>query len=161
MGMFMTYTNTPALCASVYRPKHICWAVSQHVNIPVPAQPYKHVFRSVINCMSAFDLWYLHLYSVSTIKLPKCVQYTAPLSILTIFNRMENNYTGTELNYNQWDKWGHHKDTSNKDLMTCFDCNKQIFSTRTTLSACSGEPNRQFFLATARIFMSTALMPVF
>lgn len=41
---------------------------------------------------------------------------------------MESNYTEAELEYNDhWDKWGHHKDTSNKDLTTCFDLTS-IFS---------------------------------
>lgn len=54
---------------------------------------------------------------------------------------MESNYTEAELNHNdQWDKWGRYKEMSNKDLTTCFNGNKHILSTRTSLRVCSGYP---------------------
>lgn len=75
---------------------------------------------------------------------------------------MESKYTEAELDYNdQRDKWGHHKDTSNKDLTTCFGSNERIFSAGMASSACSGgQIAGQCLPATAPHLPSTALMPV-
>lgn len=74
---------------------------------------------------------------------------------------MESNYTEAELNHNdQWDKWGRYKEMSNKDLTTCFNGNKHILSTRTSLRLLRVPDDGQSLPETACL-LSTALMPGF
>lgn len=105
-----------------------------------------------------FTLAFCHGHKAAQV----CAKHNLTVNINRIFNRTESNYTEAELDHNdQWDKWGHHKDTSNKDLTTCFDCNECISSTGMTSSVCSGEQiTRQFLPATALHLLSTALTPV-